>query len=188
MNENIFNPALWMPLAVFIVGVAVFVYGNARVQSAVRNAGVGIALLAVAWVVVARFVDTFSEKCVKRTDAIVAAVEGGKWDELTRLLDKNTLLADIRGAEAISATAEAAASVYQLKEIRIINHDVVFPFPNAVDVSIDTYNEGQQNSTTTWTFSYEQRTDGILLRQITPIRINGQSMQQFERAIGRFSR
>ena len=188
MHESFFNPALWMPLTLFIVGLAVFVFGNARVQSTIRNAGLGILLLTLAWAGVAYFVDTFSEQCVKRTDAIVAAVEEAKWPELAKLIDKNTRLVDMRGPEEISALTESAAGMYQLKEIRILKHEVVFPLPESVDVSIDTYNEGSQNSTTTFTFSYEKRPDGILLRQITPIRINGQPMQQFERAIGRLSR
>lgn len=184
MHETLFNPAFWMPLAVVIVGVGVFLYGNARVKGAIRNAGVGVVLLAVTWYAVAHFVDTFSEKCVKRTDAVIAAVESGKWDDLRSLLDNNTQLAMFRGPE-IATVAETAAGTYQLREIRILLREVAST-PNGVDVTIDTLNEGQQNSTSTWTFTYEQRSDGILLRKITPIRLNGRPMEEIERAMGRF--
>lgn len=184
MHETLFHPAFWMPLALVLVGIAVFIYGNARVKNPVRMAGVGVVLLAAIWMTVAYFVDTFSEKCVKRTDAIIAAVETSKWDELKALLDTNTRLAMFRGPE-IATVAESAASSYQLKQIRILNHDVA-PTPNGVDVTIDTLNEGTQNSTSTWTFTYEQRSDGILLRQIAPIRLNGRPMDEIERAMGRF--
>jgi hypothetical protein len=188
MNETLFHPAIWMPVALFIVGIAVFLVGNARVKPVVRNAGAGIVALTFAWMTTAYFVDTFSEKCVKRTNAIIAAVEEGKWPELAALIDKNTRLADMRGPEEISRVTEAAASMYQLKEIRILTRDVALPLPNGVDVTINTYNEGQQNSTSTFTFSYEQRPDGILLRQIIPVSLNGRPMAEIERAIGRFSK
>lgn len=188
MHESLFHPALWMPIGLFILGIAVFLFGNARVKSGIRNAGVGIILLTIAWCGVAYFVDTFSETCVKRTDAIVSAVERAKWNELTKLLDKNTRLATERGAEDIARMTEAAAGAYQLKEIRIISHDVTYPLPQNVDVTISTLNEGQQNSTSVFTFSYEQRPDGILLREITLVSLNGKPLAEIERAIGRFAK
>lgn len=188
MSETLFHPALWMPIALFIVGVAVFLFGNARVKSGIRLAGIGIVALTLCWCGLAYAVDTFSEKCVKRTDAIVSAVERGKWDELSKLLDKNTVLTGSRGPEDIARMTEAAAGVYQLKEIRVLSHDVTYPLPESVDVTISTLNEGQQNSTSVFTFSYEQRPDGILLRQILPVSINNRPLAEIERAIGRFAR
>ncbi len=187
MQETLFHPAFWMPLALAVFGIAVFVYGNARVKAGIRWAGAGIVALSVAWMAIAYFIDTFTETCVKRTDAIVAAVEDAKWDELAKLLDKNTRLAALRGPEEISKTAEHYAGMAQLKVVRILSHDVQ-SIPNGVDVSITAYVEAQTPSTSTWTFSYEQRSDGILLRQITPVRLNNQSLDQVEKVIGQLAK
>lgn len=186
MPEFLFHPAFWMPLALGVLGVAVFVYGNARVQTPVRNAGLGIIAITFIWMTAAYFVDTFNEKCVGRTSAIIAAVETGNWDELKTLLDKNTRLLTLRGTE-ISDVAEQYAGMSQLKEIRIINTDVL-PSPGRADVTIDTLIEAQQTTTSSWTFSYEQRSDGILLTEIRPIRVAGRSIDDVERVIGRISR
>lgn len=187
MQETLFNPALWMPLALAILGIAVLVFGNARLKTGIRNAGAGLVGLALAWAVTAHFVDTFVEKCVNRTDAIVDAVETQDWAQLRTLLDKNTTLATLRGAEEISSTAEAWAGLAQLKEIRILGHDLQ-TVPGGVDVTINTFVEATTPSTSTWTFSYEARSDGILLRRIAPVRLNNRPLEEIERVIGRISK
>jgi hypothetical protein len=189
MTEILFHPAFWMPLLLGIAGVAVFVFGNARLKTGIRNAGVGIIALTLIWIAAAYFVDTFSEKCVTRTNAIIAAVESGRWNDLKGLLDKNTAipLIDLRGPDDIAATTDRYATMAQLKAVHIIARDTA-QTPQGVDVTIDTIMEAQQNGTSTWTFSYEQRSDGILLREILPIRFNGRSLGELERAIGKIRR
>lgn len=180
MQETFFNPPIWMPIVLAMVGIAVFAYGNARVQAGVRNAGAGVLALVIAWSAVAYFVRTPIEQCLDRTRAIVSAVERGKWDELGPLLDKNTnlvyMIASLRGRDEIVRGTREAAERFSLKEIRIVNENPASePSLGTIDVTINTLIEAQYNTTAIFKFEYEKRSDGILLTRISPVSIAGAS-------------
>lgn len=182
MENVLFNPAFWMPAAGLLLAVILFVWGNSRVKTPVRNAGVGLLVLVFAWMTVAYFVQTGREKCVSRTRAIVAAVEGARFDELRTLLDTDTRLEFLRGQEAIAAATETAASSYGLKRITILNTDVIEGV-GTVDVNFTALLEGAQATTSTWRFEYTLGDDGISLVQILPVSIGNVSMEQIRRSI-----
>lgn len=172
MYESLFHPAVWMPVAVLLVGVAIFIYGNARVQAGVRNAGAGVVALALLWCGVAYFVETPVEQCVSRTKAIVAAAESGKWDDFAKLLDNNTLIdrVNIRGRANVAGAVQSNAESYGLKSVHILSTDVTTGI-GTYDVTINTLMEGSQSTTARFTLQYEQRSDGLLLTRLIPLNV-----------------
>lgn len=186
MPEFLFNPALWMPVAGVVIAIGVFIYGNSRVKPPVRNAGLGLFGLMIAWCAAAYFVQTRVEQCVTRTHAIVAAVEKADWATLGTLVDKTTVI-DVRnmsisGRDAIVSTTQTTAGAYGLKEIRVYGTEAT-QGPNTVDVSFNALLEGMQPLTASFLFQYEQRSDGMLLTKIVPVKIGDKSMDEVRRAI-----
>jgi hypothetical protein len=178
MLEALFHPAFWMPLALAIVGIGVFIYGNNRVNKSVQTAGLGILGLTLAWCVAAYLVQTTVEQCLDRTRAITAAVEAADWPKLKTLLDQNTNVEGVvRGPNAIATATQVAAENYGLKDIRILTTNVVSG-GNLIDVSFTAMLDGTRPTTSNWKFQYEKRSDGILLARIVPISIGGVSMDE----------
>lgn len=186
MKEFLFNPALWMPALGFAIAIALFIYGNARVKPGIRNGGLGLLGLMVAWCAAAYFVQTPVEQCIARTRAIVSAVEKADWVALAPLLDKNTTIdvkaMPINGRDAIVSTTQTTAGAYGLKSIRMYGTDVS-QGPNSIDVTFSALLEGVQPLTATFRFEYEQRSDGMLLAKIVPVKIGDKSMDEIRRAI-----
>jgi hypothetical protein len=185
MQEFLFNPALWIPVAALAAAIGVFIYGNNRVKPAIRNAGVGLVGLVLVWAVAAYLVQTRVEQCVTRTHAILAAVEAADWTQLRALLDKNTTLSFLPGGggDAIRQAAQNSAEAYGLKDIRTLRTTAEQRALEGVDVTIDTLLEGAQPLNATFRFEYEQRSDGILLAKIVPITIGRISEEQMRSAI-----
>ena len=183
MQEYLFNPALWMPAAALAVAIGVFVYGNNRLKPPIRNAGLGLAGLVLAWCVAAYLVQTRVEQCVSRTEAIIASVEAGDWAKLSSLLDQTTTLSFLGGGEAIRHAAESSAQAYGLKDIRILRTEPQQRALDSVDVTVTTLLEGSQPLNAVFRFEYEQRSDGILLAKIVPVQIGRMSEDQIRNAI-----
>ena len=172
MYEILFHPAFWMPLALAIVGVAVFLYGNARVRAGVRNAGLAVVALTLAWCVAAYAIQTPVEQCVGRTEALVAAAEDGRWDAFAKLIDNNTVIdrVNIRGRANVTSAVQNNSESYGLKAAHILSTDVTTGV-GTYDVTINTLLEGVQSTTARFTFQYEQRSDGILLARLVPLSV-----------------
>lgn len=185
MFETLFAPAIWMPAVAVVAGIIVFIVGNARLKPAIRNAGIGLVALAVAWFAAAYFVQTPVEQAIGRTRAIVAAVEKAEWDKLRTLLDRDTSVEFIRGNTAVTDATQRAADGYGLKNITTLNTatEVVQPGDDIL-VTINTLLEGAQATTGRFQFAYERRSDGLLLREIRPLEVGGQKMDGIRRILG----
>ena len=177
MREILFHPSLWMVAAGLAVAAGLFFYGNSRLLSTIRNAGLAIFGLVMVWCVAAYFVQTPIEQCITRTHAIVAAVESGDWKGLETKLDPNTTLEMFNGARAIAGATELAASSYGLKNIRVFGTEAMQGV-GSIDVSFSAILEGAQPTTSNWRFEYEERSDGLLLARIVPISIGQMSADQ----------
>lgn len=182
MQEFLFNPALWMPALALAVAIALFVYGNNRVDRSIRNTALGLFAVVAAWCAAAFFVETKLEQCITRTHNIVAAVEAADWKKMSDLLDTRTTLEFLQGRDAIVNATQGAAQNYGLKDIRVFR-TVALRGPNTVDVTFDSLLEGVQPLTATFRFEYEERSDGMLLTKIVPVRMGNKSMDQVRSAI-----
>lgn len=187
MYEALFQPKIWWPALVIIVGVIVFVVGNNRVIAAVRTTGIAIAGLAVLWYGVAWFVQTPIEQCITRTRDICSAVEAADWTKLGSLIDKRTTIEEtIEGPEAIIAATKSAAEAYALKDIKLLFVEGKrVPPMDGINVTFTAILDGQRPTRGDFTFEYEKRSDGYLLRRIVPNSIGGVSMDQIRARIRR---
>ena len=186
MQETLFNPPLWLPAIAIALGIAIFVYGNARLKTPIRNGGLAVFAVALIWCAAAYFVQTRVEQCIHRTNAIVAAVEAADWAKLGTLVDKSTIIdvqnRSIAGRESIVSSTQSTAAVYGLKSIRTYGTETVVG-PNTVDVTFNALVEGVQPLTTVFRFEYEERSDGMLLSKIVPVRVGNMTMDQLQRSI-----
>jgi hypothetical protein len=180
MSEFLFNPALWMPAVGFIVAIVVFVFGNNRVKPAIRNTGLGLLGLMFVWCIAAFFIETRVEQCISRTKAIVYSVEAADWTKMTSLLDKRTSLMFMHGPDEIMSGTEKAAGNYGLKQVRILSTTAI-EGPGTIDVTFTALLEGAQPLTTTFRFEYEQRSDGMLLANIVPVKIGDRPVEEVVR-------
>jgi hypothetical protein len=87
MTDFLFDIAWWVPLLVVAIGIAVIVAGNNRQQSSLRNGGLVVVLLGIAWFILSFIIETPSKLCVKQTRQIVQAVSDSDWTTFENLLD-----------------------------------------------------------------------------------------------------
>ena len=171
-TKRSFTPRSGCPSRSRSSAIVVFVYGNARVRAPTRNAGIGVALLALVWSGVAYAIETPVEQCVSRTKALVAAAENGKWDDFSKLIDNNTTIdrVNIRGRANVTSAVQNNSDAYGLKAVHVLGTDVTTG-AGTYDVTINTLLEGSQSTTARFTLQYEQRADGILLTRLIPLSV-----------------
>jgi hypothetical protein len=87
MTELLFDIAWWVPVLVVAAGVGLLVMGNNRQQAMTRNAGVVVALLGIAWLVLSFVMDTPSKICQKQTKQIAQAIADDDWKTFEDLTD-----------------------------------------------------------------------------------------------------
>ncbi len=186
MTDWLFAPPIWLVLVIVIAGIAVFIYANARTSTQGRLGGVAIAIAGVLLFVVGRFVDTPLEACVKRTYAIIAAVEAADWTKMESLLNNNTSVMNFRGAKEIADGARKRADQFGLKRAFVLGRDQV-QRQNVIDVVVSVLSEQNMppQIRTTWRFKYEVRSDGILLSEIAPESTGELSADQMRQRLGK---
>src|SRR6266700_7096072 len=87
MSNFLFDAPWWFPTILAGLGIFLFWTGNRRQEDKVRNAGVGLLLAAVLVLLLSYFIDTDMEKAVKRSKALVHAVEQRDWATMRANLD-----------------------------------------------------------------------------------------------------
>ncbi|HEY8747975.1 MAG TPA: hypothetical protein VIM11_08375 [Tepidisphaeraceae bacterium] len=87
MSDLLFDVPWWLPTLLAIVGISIAVSGNRRQNDSLRNRGLGLILLAIAWVTLSVLVDTDKEKCQKQTRQFVKSVVDRNWQTFDSLLD-----------------------------------------------------------------------------------------------------
>lgn len=186
MQDFLFDPPFVWPAIAFVVGLGVFLYGNARVKAPVRNLGLGLIALVVAWCVTAYFVQTPLEKAVSRTRAIVSTVTAKDWAKLPALFDPDTRMASLASGDAIAKAAESAAGTFGLTDIRVLSQAASRGGPYTVDVTINTLVEASMNTPAVFTFQYNINRDGsVRLTRIVPVSVGGTTGDDLTGRIGR---
>ena len=115
MREFLFDVSWWMPALVGVIGIVLLVAGNNRQLAGLRNAGAGVVLIGVAWLVLSVVVDTPRKHCERLTRQAVQAVADGDWKTFDDLLAPGvdaryvgrTWRAD--GRQAVDQTAKMVA-------------------------------------------------------------------------------
>ena len=185
MMELLFDTPWWLPAAITLAGVIIFVSGNRRVEHKIRLAGVAVICLAALLTAVSIYVDTPRETALRRTRQLVDAFEAGDFQTMTSILHPDTV-ATLQGAEiynsrdAIIAGAKTAHSKYGFKSVNVLfsNAEQV---QTSITVTITLLSEQNAMASTLnseWQFEWQQRADGWSLVEVRALKIGSQSGDQ----------
>jgi hypothetical protein len=105
-------------------GVAMFVWGDRRLDKALKRVGIALVLLAVVLAILHAIFPSQRERAEKRTRQIVRAIDQKDWNALRSLLDANTTLATTShllagGREAIISMTKNATETFGVKSLWI---------------------------------------------------------------------
>ena len=128
MNDLLFSTPWWLPTAIALAGIFVFVTGNKRQLARPRNVGAGLMVLALALVLVSYFVETDKEKVTRQSRELVKAVDDRDWTKMRTLLDPQVSLAVVSAniyanRDDMIHGAQAATEQYGLKNVVITSLD-----------------------------------------------------------------
>lgn len=189
MMGLLFDTPWWLPVAIALGGVAAFVMGNSRRNSAVRNAGAGAVLLAITLALVSYLVDTPVEKAEKDSRRLVQAFVQEDWTTFGNLLDRKVSLAAqgiplaiYSNREELLRNVQAAQAQYRFTAIRVISArgkqvDTVIP----VIISVLSEQDATMGRPfpSTWEFEWQDFGDGYKISRITAIKIANESPVKF---------
>lgn len=179
MTDLLFDTPWWLPTAIAVVGVGLFVSGNKRRHAGMRAAGGAVALLAVLLVAASYFVDTDVEKAVKRTAALVDAVDRQDWQAFESLLDEQSSLGNYVGRAELTQGAQDAVEKFGVRKAGVLSQSVRQD-DTLITVTVSAFSEqdmppGPMRST--WEFDWQQRGDEWFLYRITPLSVGNQAIE-----------
>jgi hypothetical protein len=180
MTDLLFDTPWWLPVAIAAVGVMLFLSGNRRQQSAMRNAGVALFGLAILVVLLTVFVDTPKKIARRESTALVQAAVAGDWAKFQSLLTRD---ADLRllgsqpmydNAGDLTAAAKAGAQSVHLREAHVRSLHVD-QGGDVVTTSLELLTEQDEAAAplldSSWQFDFEKGTDGWRIREIRALNI-----------------
>jgi hypothetical protein len=147
ITELLFHTPWWLPVAIFAVGIFIFVSGNRRQEKGTRRAGLIILLAAFALIGVSYFVDTDLEKCVKQSRQLVSSLVARDWKTCESLMSPNCAVSVVNFGQIyptrqkILDGAKAAFERYGLKSARIMPGLEAVQNDALITVSIDVLSE-----------------------------------------------
>ena len=169
-QDWLFDPAIWAPAAVVLIGVAVLLLGLTRGLPRARLAGLIVAVLGVGWYLLAGAVETWTEQAEKRTEEIVNAYDDADWATLGTLIDDETHFYDIAGDDLVTAAEATHKSIgHESLGIKGLSAE---RDPVGIRVRFNvTSNQsnGPARLTTAWEFDYRVRDGALYLRELTPL-------------------
>jgi hypothetical protein len=87
MRDLLFDVPWYLPTVLGIIGLAIFVSGNRRVDRRLQNIGGIVTLVAAGWAIMSYLVDTPKEICQKETRHFVRSVVDRDWDTFDGLME-----------------------------------------------------------------------------------------------------
>jgi hypothetical protein len=191
MTDLLFSTPWWLPTAIIVAGVFVFVTANARQISGARNVGAGLVLLAFVLMLVSYLVETDKERVVRQSRELVKSVEQRDWPKMRSLLDPQVSLAIVGASiyndrEQLVQGAQHSVDQHGLKSVVITSLDAERA-QSVITVDIDVLSE--QDATmgrpvpSSWQFDWEKRGKDWVLDKITCLKIANEQGTQMQ---GRF--
>jgi hypothetical protein len=124
MTDLLFSTPWWLPTAIIVAGVFVFVTGNARQMTGARNVGIALVGLACLLILVSWLVETDRERVTRQSRELIRSVEARDWAKMRSLLDPKVSLAISIGTinanrDDLVKEAQTATDQYGLKNIII---------------------------------------------------------------------
>jgi hypothetical protein len=188
MTDFLFQTPWWLPTLIAVAGVVLFVTGNARTETRVRTAGVGVICLAILLAMVSYFVDTPRETAENRSRELCYAFERADWPRMTTILDKSTAVTVLNNTiyasrDQIVSAAKEAHQRYGFKSVHVLSttteqQDTLI----TVDLTLLTEQSTAyaQTLNSEWQFIWEKRQDGWVLTEVRAVKIGnvtGDSMK-----------
>jgi hypothetical protein len=175
MRELLFDTPWWLLTIIGVIGIALFMSGNARQTKSVLRAGLAVLLFGVVLAVVSYLVDTPREKVIKGTHALVKAAVDRDKTTLNAELHPNASLAGWKRQQIIDG-AVAYADQFGLKSATITGMDVQQDDPTIFTVKMRVVAQfsGKQayfdTVPTDWELSWWEMPDGKwLLKNVAPL-------------------
>lgn len=187
MTNLLFATPWWLPTAIIVAGMVVFVSGSARQITGARNAGLGLLLLAILLIAVSYFVETDRERVTRQTWELIKAVEARDWTALKSHLDARVNMAAIAGIpiygnrDALVQGAQSAVERYGLKSVAITSLD---SRQDASDITVSADVFSIQEATmgrpvpSSWQFEWSKSGDEWMLFRMTCLKIGDQNVSQ----------
>lgn len=180
MRDFLFDTPYWFLGVLVVAGVVAWVSGNARQDKRLRAAGYGLFLLAAALGALSYFVDTDSERVIKRTHEIVKAVETKDKATAQKLLHPRvTISGSNMTKQQIVDVVGTAVDQFGIRGVSIVSLDVqpqplgdeiIAALAATTGVNIGPYSG---NVPSNWSLTWQKTQDGWQLRDITPQKVPG---------------
>lgn len=181
MNDLLFDVPWWIPILLAVIGIALFLRGNAQQKSNVRTTGLAVFALAVGWFLLSFFVDTDKEKAQKGTKVLLQSVVDGDWTKFQSMLTPQasvTVLGQstgVTGAENVKSMAQAGAEAIHLTGASMRSAEAEQDGPliqiKAQVVSIEALPEAP-TMPSTWQFTWENTPAGWRVREIQLLKLH----------------
>jgi hypothetical protein len=171
MLDTIFDPSWWMPLAIIAVGAYLFWTANRKQDTTLRNAGLGVVLLAGVLMVVAWFVDTPTETAVRKTRLMITSVESRDWPTFASLLDHRSSMLIYRGKQQLAEGAEKSVDRIGLKDVRVVGLEAEQK-QSLINVDVSLLSEQEVSPyphPSSWRFAWQTDGSGWYLARIEPL-------------------
>jgi hypothetical protein len=178
MRDLLFDTPYWLLGGLVILGIALWVSGNARREKRLQLGGYLAFLLALVLGLLSYFVDTDREIVTKRTRQIVEAVEKKDTATAQKLLHPRATLGDMT-KQQIADRIGTAADQFGIQSVRITSLEVA---PQPLGDEMTAALSATANATTpffsgpipsTWDLTWVKTKDGWLLRDIIPRNVPG---------------
>jgi len=182
LTDLVLHVPWWAAAILALVGAAMAVLGNRRLDKPMQRLGVALVLLAIVLAILHAVFPSQREKLEKRTRQIVAAIDHKDWSALHNLLDTSTALGTAsrtlaNGRDSIAALTKSASETYGLKSVWISG--IVSERTDAlITVSVDVVSNQDETLdrpvASSAQFDYQENGDDWVLEKITIIRIQDQ--------------
>jgi hypothetical protein len=183
LTDLVLHVPWWAAGMLALVGAAMIVTANRRLDKTLQRLGVALVLLAVVLTILHAVFPSDREKLEKRTRQIVAAIDHKDWTALRSLLDTNTALGTAsrslaNGRDTIASLTKTASETYGLKSLWVSG--VQSQQTDAlITVSVDVVSNQDETMdrpvASAAQFDYQQNGDDWVLEKITIIRIQDQT-------------
>lgn len=176
IQELIFDTPWWLLGALGLVGIALLVSGNARLEKRLKYAGLAVLGLGALLAAVSYLVDTEREKVQKQTVRLVRSAEQRDRQTMASLLHPAISLSSWSREEILDA-ARMYADDYGLKSITVNSMEFeVHKGVIIVTLSAITHHEFSSRMPisvlpSTWQFDWYETEQGWLLKNITILKI-----------------
>jgi hypothetical protein len=163
----IYETPWWLPTGIAALGIILLTNGNKRQEAKVRNAGLGVIGLAILLALLSYFLDSPREIVIKRTKALVAAVEKRDWPGMEALLHPEVSVMIWKGLKEVMERTKWAAERFDLQSVRIAGISAEKPDPGvkvALQVAADF--KDVSGTITNWALEWEQTDHGWMLVRV----------------------